>query len=400
MLNMAQKPEQMKTTLDSAQALPPLSLYVHIPWCVKKCPYCDFNSHAHKGELPIAAYVDALKRDLALDARYARGRKLCSIFFGGGTPSLFPGSAIGEIIEAASELVGFADNIEITLEANPGTTEYHTFSGLLDAGVNRLSLGIQSFNPEQLRALGRIHSADEARRAVCAAQDAGFTNINVDLMHGLPGQTLANAEADLEQAFALNTPHLSWYQLTIEKNTEFYSSPPLLPVEDQLWDIHKHGLALLEAQGFERYEVSAYCKTGMQARHNLNYWRFGDYLGIGAGAHGKISTGTEIFRTAKTRQPSDYLTHASLNTSALTSSVQNIDDENRIVDFMLNALRLRAGVELATFAAHTGVGVELIMKKLRYLQTRGLLEADPDRIVASPKGYDFLDSILQEFMPD
>lgn len=390
----------MKSVQNPIRSLPPLSLYVHIPWCVKKCPYCDFNSHTHDGELPVTAYVDALKRDLAQDAGYAQGRKLQSIFFGGGTPSLFPGAAIATIIQTADDLIGFVDDIEITLEANPGTTEHHSFRDMLAAGVNRLSLGVQSFNDAHLSRLGRIHNAGDARKAVEAAQNAGFENINLDLMHGLPEQSLEDAMADLRQGIALNTPHLSWYQLTIEKNTRFYSMPPVLPNEEVLWDIHQHGLNLLREHGFERYEVSAFCRSGKQAKHNLNYWRFGDYIGIGAGAHGKISDGHGVFRTAKTRQPSDYLARTSAGIIATTRVIQSIDENNLIADFMLNALRLREGTSLAEFSAHTGIDAQRIQTKLRDLRTRGLLSADENRIAASAKGYDFLDSILQEFLPD
>lgn len=390
----------MKSFEPCTGLLPPLSLYVHIPWCVKKCPYCDFNSHAKNGALPISDYVDALKKDLAQDAHYAQGRRLQSIFFGGGTPSLFPGAAISEIICFAGSVINFESDIEITLEANPGTTEHHTFSDLLEAGVNRLSLGVQSFNNSHLQKLGRIHSADDALSAITAAQSAGFANMNVDLMHGLPGQTKKEALADLEQAVNLQTSHLSWYQLTIEPNTQFYSAPPILPPEDALWDIQQAGLAFLNKHGFERYEVSAYARDKMRARHNLNYWCFGDYLGIGAGAHGKITDKNQIFRTAKSRQPSDYMARGSQPDLNFTTSLQTIDEHNLIVDFMLNALRLSQGTELSEFTHNTRLAPDLIADKLAHLRKKGLLVDDPGRIAASAKGFDFLDTILQEFMPN
>jgi len=268
--------------------LPPLSLYIHIPWCIRKCPYCDFNSHQANNDIPEAEYVAALCFDLEQDAALAQGRKLTSIFFGGGTPSMFSANAIAQILKDAEAIIGFEPDIEITLEANPGTFEQEKFSGFRAAGVNRLSIGIQSFNDAQLKLLGRVHGRDEALRAVDVAHKAGFDNINLDLMHGLPEQSVNDAKADLAQAIALAPEHISWYQLTIEQNTAFYSAPPILPVEDTLADIQDEGQALLAAAGYAQYEISAYAKNNQRARHNINYWQFGDYLGIGAGAHGKL----------------------------------------------------------------------------------------------------------------
>ncbi|MET0355328.1 MAG: radical SAM family heme chaperone HemW, partial [Cellvibrio sp.] len=270
-------------------SLPPLSLYIHIPWCIRKCPYCDFNSHQANNNIPEAEYVSALRFDLQQDVVLAQGRKLTSIFFGGGTPSMLSAKAIAQIVKDAQTIIGFEPEIEITLEANPGTFEQEKFSGFRAAGINRLSIGIQSFNDTQLKLLGRVHGSDEALRAVDVARKAGFDNINLDLMHGLPEQSVMGAKADLAQAIALAPEHISWYQLTIEKNTEFYSAPPVLPVEDTLADIQDEGQVMLAQAGYEQYEISAYAKNKKRARHNINYWEFGDYLGIGAGAHGKIT---------------------------------------------------------------------------------------------------------------
>ena len=270
-------------------SLPPLSLYVHIPWCVRKCPYCDFNSHAAGPEIPEQAYIQRLIADLQQDQPWAQGRKLTSIFFGGGTPSLFSAAGIGQIVSAAEKIIGFNEDIEITLEANPGTFEQEKFSGFRSAGINRLSIGIQSFNDAHLTKLGRIHSGNQALSAIDTARTAGFENFNLDLMHGLSGQSLAEASADIQQAIDLGAKHISWYQLTIEPNTEFYSRPPQLPEDDILADIQQMGMALLDEHGFGQYEVSAFAQPGQRSEHNINYWQFGDYLGIGAGAHGKIT---------------------------------------------------------------------------------------------------------------
>ncbi|MEC9482594.1 MAG: radical SAM family heme chaperone HemW, partial [Halomonas sp.] len=294
--------------------LPPLSLYVHVPWCVRKCPYCDFNSHGvgRSAELPEDGYLTALLADLDADLALAGQRELTSVFIGGGTPSLMSADFYGRFFAALNERLALSRDCEITLEANPGTVEQRRFAGYREAGINRLSIGVQSFQPAQLEALGRIHSGTEAERAVTSARCAGFDNINLDLMHGLPGQDVAQAIDDLEQALALSPEHLSWYQLTLEPNTEFHSQPPRLPEDDTLWDIQDAGHQRLEQAGYNRYEISAYARPGRRSRHNLNYWRFGDYLGIGAGAHGKLSrpgaSGTlDIERRWKSRQPDAYL---------------------------------------------------------------------------------------------
>jgi oxygen-independent coproporphyrinogen-3 oxidase len=345
-------------------SLPPLALYIHIPWCIRKCPYCDFNSHQANDDLPEAEYVAALRADLEQDLVLAQGRKLTSIFFGGGTPSVFSANAIAQILQDAERLVGFESDIEITLEANPGTFEQERFSGFRAAGANRLSIGIQSFNDVQLKLLGRVHGRDEALRAVNVARKAGFDNINLDLMHGLPQQSISDAMADLQQAIALSPEHLSWYQLTIEQNTVFYSAPPILPEEEILADIQDAGQALLANAGYAQYEVSAYAQPNRQARHNLNYWQFGDYLGIGAGAHGKITQPTQnsIMRLWKTRLPKHYLESQQKITSPINGHQNSyagggevLTPESLPLEFMLNALRLNEGVALEYFTERTGL---------------------------------------------
>ena len=297
----------MSSPAGSPFVLPPLALYVHIPWCVRKCPYCDFNSHAAGPNLPEDEYVAALLADLDQDLAQAQGRELTSIFFGGGTPSLFSASALGRILEGVERRIGFAGDIEITLEANPGTFEQAKFSAYRRLGINRLSIGVQSFQSAQLKALGRIHDGDEAIRAADMARAAGFDNFNLDLMHGLPGQDVAAALDDLRTAIAQAPTHLSWYQLTMEPNTVFWNQPPELPEDDTLWDIQEAGQALLAEHGFVQYETSAYARDNQRARHNLNYWTFGDFLGIGAGAHAKLSSADgQVRRSWKTTSSTTY----------------------------------------------------------------------------------------------
>lgn len=389
-----------KPSLDSS--LPPLSLYVHIPWCVRKCPYCDFNSHAAGPEIPEQAYIQRLISDLEQDLPLAQDRKLTSIFFGGGTPSLFSAEGIGRIITAAEERVGFEENIEITLEANPGTVEQAKFSGFRSAGINRLSIGIQSFNDSHLSKLGRIHSGEQALAAVGTARRAGFENFNLDLMHGLSGQTLDEARRDIQLATDQGANHISWYQLTIEPNTEFYSRPPRLPEEEVLADIQQMGMELLQDRGYSQYEVSAYARNGESSRHNLNYWQFGDYLGIGAGAHGKISQKQEqqlrIIRSQKTRQPDNYLSRD----LATLSQQKPIAEEELAMEFMMNGLRLRDGVPASYFPARTGLPFSAIEQQVKKLQAQGLLdgsqlEENLNYLRATPLGYRFLNSLLQAF---
>jgi putative oxygen-independent coproporphyrinogen III oxidase len=375
--------------------LPPLSLYVHIPWCVKKCPYCDFNSHVAKDNIPEQEYVAALIEDLKADLHWVQGRKLSSIFIGGGTPSLFSGPAIEAILVAAEELIGFQSDIEITLEANPGTFEQNKFADFYRAGINRLSIGVQSFDDSHLHRLGRIHDGSQALRAIATARSVGFDNFNIDLMHGLPDQTISQAEADITIAMNAGAEHISWYQLTIEPNTEFFSRPPILPVEDRLADIQKAGMAILRENEFDQYEVSAFALNGKKAEHNINYWQFGDYIGIGAGAHGKLSLPEQqqVIRTAKTRQPDHYLGRLG---TALTHS-KAIDPDEMTLEFMMNGLRLRQGVPVDYFMTRTGVDPKSIQKTIGQLQSQGLLESNSDRYRTTPLGYQFLNTVLQSF---
>lgn len=375
--------------------LPPLSLYIHIPWCVRKCPYCDFNSHAQNGALPEQQYLDALVADLELDAPAAHGRELGSIFFGGGTPSLLSPAIIERILQAVGARVPFAAAIEITLEANPGTTEQQRFREFRSAGINRLSLGVQSLNPQHLQALGRIHDRDQALAAVQQARRAGFANINLDLMHGLPGQSVDDAAADLQQALALEPEHLSWYQLTVEPNTEFYKRPPQLPEDDTLAAIQERGFELLAAAGFEHYETSAFCQPGRAARHNCNYWSFGDYIGIGAGAHGKLTQPDgRILRTHKTRLPKDYLASG----GRCDRGIEAIDAHALPFEFMMNALRLHRGFARAQFVERTGLPWPTVAAKVDALVRRGLLRDERDTIAPTPLGQRFLNDVLAEFL--
>ena len=333
--------------------LPPLSLYVHILWCVRKCPYCDFNSHESADKIPENAYLEALSQDLKNDLPWAQNRKLHSIFFGGGSPSLFSAGAIEKIIQQAETLLGFEDQIEITLEANPGTAEQQKFADFNSAGVNRLSIGVQSFNNDHLKTLGRIHDGDNALRAIEMAHNSGFERFNIDLMHGLPDQSREDAISDLDIAIRTGATHISWYQLTIEPNTAFYSKPPILPIEDQLADIQDLGLKTLADAGFCQYEISAYARNAEHCKHNINYWQFGDYIGIGAGAHGKISLPdqNQIIRPVKTRQPKHYLSH---NGSVLSSS-DPIANDQLALEFMMTGLRLTAGVNKHLLTCRTGL---------------------------------------------
>ncbi|BFM18564.1 radical SAM family heme chaperone HemW [Maricurvus nonylphenolicus] len=377
-------------------SLPPLSLYVHIPWCVRKCPYCDFNSHVAGKELPEAEYLAALEADLQQELAYVQGRKLHSIFMGGGTPSIFSAQAIGQILTMAEKQIGFESDIEITLEANPGTFEQEKFSGYRQAGINRLSIGIQSFNDDHLQRLGRIHSHNEAVNAVAMARQAGFDNFNLDLMHGLPNQTAQQALADLQQAIDLQPEHISWYQLTIEPNTEFYSRPPTLPIDDELANIQDQGHQLLQDNGYAQYEISAYAKPQRQSRHNRNYWQFGDYLGIGAGAHGKVTLlePQTMLRRQKTRLPQHYLD----NNRDFCSASNPIPGDELALEFMMNGLRLINGVSTDLFSATTGLDLEVIREPVERLQQQGLLRSKEGLLATTREGNRYLNSVLQAFV--
>ena len=375
----------------SLLTLPPLSLYVHVPWCVRKCPYCDFNSHA-RASIPEADYLQALKQDLLPDLQYVQGRALQSIFFGGGTPSLMSGDFYQQLLDFLRDQIAFADDIEITLEANPGTVEQGRFEAYRRAGINRLSIGVQSFNPRHLEALGRIHSADEARRAAEAARAAGIDNFNLDLMHALPGQGRAEALDDLEQAIALNPSHLSWYELTIEPNTAFFRAPPDQPDPDAMADTEEAGFALLARHGFERYEISAFARNNRRARHNLNYWRFGDYLAIGAGAHAKITLPQQdrILRYHKTRLPEHYLA----GQGSRHRQVNDIDADERVLEYFLNSLRLMDGAPAANFTSATGQPLTQLSGVLETLKSKRLLSPDGEIISCTSLGLRHLNTVL------
>ena len=376
---------------------PPLSLYVHFPWCVSKCPYCDFNSHALQGELPAERYIAALEADLETQAPFVAGRPIVSVFFGGGTPSLFPPEAIARVLEHTRGLLGLAPDAEITLEANPGTIERGRFAGYRDAGVNRVSLGAQTFDAAMLQTLGRIHSPEETRLAAEELHAAGLANFNLDLMYALPGQTPAAALADVEAALALAPAHVSHYQLTLEPGTQFAARPPALPDEDSAHVMLEACLDLLFARGYLRYEVSAYARAGRRCRHNLNYWEFGDYLGIGAGAHGKQSDAglRRITRTTRLREPRRYMSAA-----AQAPASREVEPSERPFEFMMNALRLSGGFAPGLFEARTGLAWSEIEAPIGRLVARGLIERSAMNCRPTRHGLDFLNELLLEFMPE
>jgi putative oxygen-independent coproporphyrinogen III oxidase len=383
--------------------LPPLSLYVHIPWCVRKCPYCDFNSHNAPDALPQREYVVALLTDLDRDLPLAQGRALRSIFFGGGTPSLFSPDNIARILDGVNSRLDFAPDIEVTMETNPGTVEHGDFAGYRRAGVNRISFGVQSFDDAALKRIGRIHDAQQAERAIKRAQDVGIDNLNLDLMYALPEQTLAAAVADIDRAVAFATPHLSHYQLTLEPNTPFAANPPPLPDEDSAWDMQEACQMRIAAAGFGHYEVSAYARGGRESAHNLNYWHFGDYLGIGAGAHGKYSGvgpdgAMEVRRRWKVRAPRGYLDHAK------SARVIGGDDAVAVTqlpfEFMLNGLRLMSGIALADFHATTGLGYDSIRPQIDEAVARGWLDISDRRLQPTESGQRFLNDLITLFLPE
>lgn len=383
----------------------PTSLYVHWPWCLRKCPYCDFNSHAREGALPQAAYVDALLADLDAECRLqALAAPLLSVFIGGGTPSLIEVAELDRLISVLRARAMLAEDVEITLEANPGAADARSFAGYLRAGVNRLSLGVQSLSAEHLDALGRVHDPRQARLAVAAARQAGCRNLNIDMMFGLPGQSLAEALRDLDRALALEPEHLSYYQLTLEPGTAFAAAPPVLPHEDVLADMADAGIALLERRGYQRYEISAYARAGRRCRHNLNYWEFGDYLGIGAGAHGKrteVATG-RVRRRVKPADPADYLRAFPAQPRAPSAdAVHEIvcEDAELIAEFALNVLRLCDGVPSGLFAARTGLAPGELDAARSCGCALGLLDPDSARLKPTPEGLRWLDRLLECFVP-
>jgi len=374
----------------------PLSLYVHLPWCVRKCPYCDFNSYQASGPVPEERYVDALLRDLEAERRFAGDRPIRSIFIGGGTPSLFSGDAVARLLAGIRARMTVSDDAEITLEANPGAADVERFAAYRRAGADRLSIGVQSFRDAQLRALGRVHDGRDAEHAVRAARAAGFDNVNLDLMYGLPDDSVAGALSDLERALTLGPEHVSWYQLTLEPNTAFHRRPPPLPDDDTVLEIEAAGRRLLSSAGYERYEVSAYARPGFRCRHNLHYWRFGDYVGIGAGAHGKRTTpdGT-VLRTAKTRNPRTYMELAG---SEAAAAVERIATPSEIVlEFLMNALRLPDGFAVDDFEAITGQPIGAIEAPLSAAAARGWIERDQRALRPTPEGYALLNEVLRLF---
>ncbi|AGQ39675.1 TPA: radical SAM family heme chaperone HemW [Mannheimia haemolytica] len=380
--------------------LPPLSLYIHIPWCVQKCPYCDFNSHAQKGLIPEQEYIEHLLADLSQDLtayRVAIGdRKLYSIFIGGGTPSLFSAEGIAYLLSEVEKRIAFEPNIEITLEANPGTAEAERFLGYAQGGVTRISMGIQSFEPEKLLKLGRIHDANEAKQAIKFAQNSaksGLQSFNIDLMHGLPNQSVKQALVDLETGISLNPPHLSWYQLTIEPNTMFYYRKPTLPDDDELWDIFEQGHQLLTNAGYEQYETSAYAKKGYQCRHNLNYWRFGDYLAIGCGAHGKISYPTgEIYRFSKTKHPKGYMR------GEYRYSQDLIELDDRPFEFFMNRFRLLEATPKQEFEWFTGLDREIVRPTIDWALNQNYISESSTHWQITQHGKLFLNELLEGFL--
>jgi len=385
-------------------ALPPLALYIHFPWCEKKCPYCDFNSHqikdgkggVDKSGFDEQRYIKALIADLETELPNIWGRQVHSIFIGGGTPSLLSAAGMDELLCAVRARVNLEPDAEITMEANPGSVETEKFAGFAKAGVNRVSLGIQSFQDEQLKALGRIHNGEDAKRAIAIALQH-FKSVNLDLMFGLPNQTLEAAKADIDTALSFKTPHLSFYNLTLEPNTYFASFPPKLPNDDEIDAMFEQSLALLKAAGYRRYEVSAYAKKDQECKHNLNYWRFGDYIGIGAGAHGKISFPDKITRQVRERQPEAYMQAIETKGSALLEA-KVVPDKDLPFEFMLNVLRLTDGVDTVTFNERTGLALNVVSKGLDEASKKGLLDLNPNTLKATEKGLRYLNNLQELFL--
>ena len=382
--------------------LPPLSLYIHIPWCVQKCPYCDFNSHTIKQGIPEQQYLQALITDLEQELPDVWGRRVQTIFIGGGTPSTFSPDAINEIINSIRARIPLSPNAEITMEANPGTLDNSRLKGFFEAGINRLSVGVQSFDDGLLKNIGRIHDAKQATAAIESAHKAGFENINLDLMFALPGQTPQLAKKDVQTAVSLNPHHISYYHLTLEPNTWFYTNPPTLPEEDDVWDIQESGQALLAEHGYMQYETSAYAKQGHQCRHNINYWQFGDYIGIGAGAHGKVTRADTqtIQRRWKEKHPATYIEDL-LNQRGATKT-QILETRELTFEFLMNALRLENGFDIDLFTKHTGLGIQHLKNSLQTAQSQGMIDINNDTGIACPtnKGKLFLNDLLMSLMDD
>ncbi len=381
--------------LRTVTSLPPLSLYIHLPWCVRKCPYCDFNSHQAGDDIDESAYIEALQRDLDTELPFVAGRSLQSIFIGGGTPSLFSAAGIADILDNCRRHIAFDETIEVTMEANPGTFEQQKFEGFRQAGVNRLSIGIQSFHADHLRSLGRIHDDREAHRAVDIAQQAGFDNINLDLMFALPAQTTGQAVNDVQTACAKQVQHISHYQLTIEPNTYFHKHPPARPDDDAMWEMQQACQTVLAQHGYRQYEVSAWAQAGKRSRHNLNYWQFGDYIGIGAGAHGKLTHEQGVTRRWKKRQPADYMKSAAQGEAL--SGCQRISEDELVFEFMLNALRLCEGVPTSLFCERTGLSLTQLQARCREIDPTVLL-IDDQVVRATDLGYRYIDEILQKLL--
>ena len=376
----------------------PLSLYVHYPWCVQKCPYCDFNSHTLKAESDEIAYIDALIKQLEQTLPLIWGRPIHSIFFGGGTPSLISEAGLNRFMSQARALLGFGPEIEITLEANPGTVDFEKFAGFYAAGINRLSMGVQSFEDEKLKALGRIHSADEAFKAIEAARNAGFENFNLDLMFALPNQTIEQAISDIDQAIAFNPPHLSHYELTLEPNTPFYKNPPVLPEDDLAWEMQLACQAHIASAGYEHYEVSGYAQKNRQCRHNLNYWQYGDYIGLGAGAHGKITSPPdgEIWRTQMPASPGGYVKEMNRSNPGRTTLVSA---EDACFEFMLNTLRLQEGFELSLFTLRTGLPSSMIEPQLKQMVEKGWATISvAKKLTLTTLGKHYLNDVVSLFL--
>ena len=376
----------------------PVSIYIHLPWCLHKCAYCDFNSHAtDKTQFPEQQYTNQLITDLSLTAPLIAGRKVQSIFIGGGTPSLFSAQSIERILSECHRITQVTHDCEITLETNPGTFEYQKFSDFLAAGINRISIGVQSFNNQYLTALGRIHNANDAINAVQTADKIGFKNINVDLMFALPGQSLQDALKDVQMACAQPVNHISYYQLTLEPNTIFHRFPPKLPDDDTSWEIQTKGIEILKNAGFQRYEVSAYSQPDQQCIHNTNYWQYGDYLGIGAGAHSKITTSDGVLRNQRTRQPNSYMQAVSSHSHVIQQHM--VSSDQLIFEFMLNNLRLTNGFSSSTFTQTTGLTWSQVEKQIQQRIDEGLIEKSHHQFQATPLGYQFLDDLTQKFLP-